>query len=93
MITDKDNCCFCVPLGVAAALIGCTVGTEVMMALTSRQMIPALLQLFLLATFIMTACNRDNRGWRKCLAYSYASLFAIYLLFISLATYGFFMNG
>ena len=93
MYSEKDNCCFCIPLGFATILIGFTVGFEILTAFSSGSYVATLVQLFLGATFLLTACNQKSYCFRMSLAYIYAVIFGLYLLIISGSVYKFFLGS
>ena len=90
MYSDKDNFCFCVPIGVAVVLVCCSVLSEIMMAFTARNSIAALIQAALLVTFVITGIYRQSIGVRRCLAYSYAVVFVLYIVLMTFFVYDFF---
>ena len=91
MYSDKDTCCFCIPLWVAVIIIGCTVIIEFLEALSLGRFIMVVFILIVGILFIVTACFKNNLIARRVLAYGYSIIFGLEFIFLVMVFSSFFM--
>merc|ERR1719273_2186995 len=84
MYSDKDTCCFCIPLHIAVIIIGCTVVVELIEAFALRRIIMVLFIVLVGILFIVVAIFRNNLIARRVLAYGYGIVFGAEFILIML---------
>ena len=90
MYSDKDTCCFCIPLYVAVIIISCTVIAEFVGALSEKNAWMLFVTIAQIILFIITAIFRNNICVRRILAFGYATVFLLEIVINSLLIMAFF---
>ena len=93
MYSDKDTCCFCIPISVGVVIIGCTVILELLAGLAEKNAYSICVTIGLFVLFIITAIYRNVVCARRFLAYGYVIAFCAEIVINTLLIIGFFKTN
>ena len=93
MYSDKDTCCFCIPLPVGVVIIGCTILMELLGALAEKNGWTIFVTIAMFIIFIITASFRNNLCARRVLAYGYATVFILEVVINTLLVMAFYKDN